>query len=143
MYIFVSLIVGYVTSNITPMTKRDFNNFFVALVMLVPMTLSMYRVYLLLQKDTRNLLYDWMVDNVSQTDLLIYDSDTLSFVMEKFSKNRVEEADEEHEMPKDLSEGYLVFVSERDFFSKYANEMVFAVEAVNRRGPNIWVYTIK
>jgi len=143
LYIFISLIVGFVTSTFTPMTKRDLNNIFVALVMLIPMTLSLHRVYLLVQKDTRTLLYGWMTENVKETDLLIYDSNDVVPVVEKFSKNRTEEVSEEDEMPLELLDGYLVFVVERDFFMEHADEMVFATDAVNRRGPPIWVYTIK
>lgn len=88
-YPLVSVLVGFVVVKISSyLNLRLLKLLLFLAIFSPPLFLSMKNAYIFARGDTRNILYDWMQRNVKQEDALIYESNSLLPVVEKFSENR-------------------------------------------------------
>lgn len=91
-YPFVALVVGYLISQAVSVVNfgKNMRYFVFAAFFLLPFIISVQKTRLFLMGDTRNVLYKWMLVNVRESDLIIYDDNDAIQVVEKFSKNEVQ-----------------------------------------------------
>lgn len=98
-YPFIALIVGYFTDLFLSLKANKYVLYgLVVIVFVAPLFLSIFNVAKFVSGDTRNVLYYWMQENVVQHDILVYESNSLMPVMEKFSRNDIEKGVELEEL---------------------------------------------
>lgn len=110
-YPFIALIVGYFTDLLLSSKAKKYVLYvLVVVVFIAPLLLSFLNVAKFVRGDTRNVLYDWMQENVVQDDFLIYESNSLMPVLEKFSGNDRKRSVE----PEELAgrSGYVIIADE-------------------------------
>lgn len=153
-YPLVSLSAGFVLDMVLSGPKLlRLLKFLVTVSLLIPFILSLYNTSLLVRKDTRNILYKWMVENVSRDDFIVYDTSSIKPVLEKFPNRAGKGIPAVIISAKAKGErGFVIATSEDDerldfdikevdVFDPLATlEKLYEIPAGYRKGPNISVY---
>ncbi|MBI2621004.1 glycosyltransferase family 39 protein [candidate division WWE3 bacterium] len=154
-YPFVAILAAYVVGiMVEKLAKRKILVYvLLAAFFSIPIYLSWQKVLLLARKDTRLILYGWMSKNVTVLDYLIYSSNSLVPVMEKFSDNRQAKGILKPEGFNGTGylilglnyEEYVDFTNEKGKFARVGGRYVKSFEAFPdfRLGPYILVYRIR
>ncbi len=157
MFPYLAIVVGYYISEfylrfISSSKLRTI--VLVFLLFLPPLYLSLKSVYVLGRQDTRNLLFTWMLENVKSDDMLVYNSNGLNAVLEKFKDN---EYTKQLGLVEDIStHGYLFLnINDKEMNEFFTNESfesklikrnyiqyITWFSAHNRTGDNIFIYEI-
>lgn len=143
---YLSVVVGYVVSELY-IRFKDLSKVRTAIVLLVlflpPIYLSLKSSYVLSRGDTRNMLYTWMLENVKNDDILVYNSSSFVPVLEKFKYNEHTKRTELLGSP-DLHGYLLLNVTEEEppLISQSNINFVTMFSSYNRMGDNIFVYEI-
>ncbi|OGC47203.1 hypothetical protein A2886_00975 [candidate division WWE3 bacterium RIFCSPHIGHO2_01_FULL_42_13] len=145
-YPFVALACGFVIVHLMEMIKSKWRYLIPILLFLVPLWISIQTVLLLVRKDTREITYEWMLENVNPNDRIVYNTSSFLPVMEKFSRNEVEKG----VVGADLSfgKGYVVLGLDtgeigKELAATEGLDQVFEVSTQGRRGPYVFIYVFE
>lgn len=130
--------------------KKEIISTVLAFLLIVPIYYSIENALILKQKDTRVLLYEYLLSNIDTKDVIIYDSNVFKPVIDKFSSNRTKKTLDKDELENfDLllinipSEELKDFENNIHDKSFVKSDYILKKEISNsfRRGPNIYVYS--
>lgn len=128
-YPFVALTVGYFLDWLLSLNISKYISYtLVTVVLILPLVLSILNVTKFVRRDTRNILYDWMQQNVVKEDMLVYESDSLLPIVEKFSENDAEKGIEFEEL---VGRSGYVIISDEDPNRVLMNEQYILAQDLN------------
>ncbi len=149
-YPFVALVSGYVIIHLTEMIKPKWRSVALILFFALPFCLALQDATFLVKKDTRLIAYEWMQENVTTEDKVVYNSNIINPVLEKFPENEVEKGLLKVNFATGSGYAILSFFNEEfiednarleeEFASVESFDKVFEVSAQGRRGPYIFIY---
>jgi len=110
------------------------------LLLTIPLALSVKDSLILSRKDTRVLLYEWLSKNITVLDYVIYDSDDVAPVLEKFSGNTQHKG--LSRFPPEGSQGYIILSDSTKTYDFTNRKIVLELLPNFRPGPRIFVYEL-
>ena len=157
-YPFIVILAGFTAKVLSEkITKKSIilNYIFIVLVLVIPFTLSVKETLAYTKPDTRNILYEWLSLNITDTDIVVYDGDDLTTILKEFPRNYVVKSKNVKLSQVRTMKGYIV-VTDRERVTLYAkdtidniNEYFKKVLDINSiknngsRGPKIMVYRLQ
>ena len=137
-YPYVSLIVGYILSSCSNLFRGKQKFFLLlifTLVFIPPLFLVLKDDFLFLRKDTRILLYNFLSGNQANSNIVFYNSNSLSVVLDKFSDLKRKKINDITK--KILDKGIYITTKPQEGLKSLAK-----IDNRLRRGPKIYVYEI-
>jgi predicted membrane-bound dolichyl-phosphate-mannose-protein mannosyltransferase len=146
-YPFVALVAGIILSQISSKLRGYKGVVLLLIAFALPIFVTFRDVSVLVKKDTRVLMYDWLLENYVDGQQLYYTSSSMKPVMEKFpdenTKKGVEDITRAGYIIVGLSEEenvkYIAGEHE-DSFIKDTYEKVMEFDSGGRKGPVVLIY---
>ena len=145
-YPFIVILAGFTAKVLSQEIGKKstiLNSIFMATILLVPFTMSLRQTLAYTKPDTRNILYEWVSKNVTDSDIIVYDGDDLTTVLNEFSRNYVIKSKNVKLAQMRTMKGYLVVIAgglsnaDEDF------KKILSIENNGNRGPKIIIYRLQ
>ncbi len=145
-YPFIVILAGFTAKVLSEgIVKRSviLNYIFVATILIVPFTMSLRETLAYAKPDTRNILYEWLSKNVTDSDTVIYDGDDLEMVIKEFPQNYVVKSKNVDVSKIPTMKGYLVIIARELDNADVSFKKILDINNNGRRGPKVIIYSLQ
>ncbi len=145
-YPFIVILAGYTAKVLAKKIVRKstaLNYIFIAVILIVPFTMSLRETLAYAKPDTRNILYEWISKNVMDSDTIIYDGDDLEVVVKEFPKNYVVKSKNANLSQVQVMKGYFVAIARELDSTDVSFKKILDIKNNGNRGPEIVIYNLQ